>query len=146
MNELFQLLNGAAPTELLALAFLAFGIPFCLMAVASFVLSKIVGLQSEPDRRALLTVLPAYTGVTLLSVFGVDDASFWPLVLPLAGAPMALVIYWWWQKDFRSRWFDADEEIPLGTEIENDDWKIGLAAIVALFLAASVKVLLTRGF
>ena len=105
---------------------------------------EVVGLKAEPDRRALLTVLPAYIAVTLLSVFGMAGASFWPLIFPLAGAPIAFIIYWFWRKDFRSRWYENDDDLPDGTTLENDDWKIGLLAIFALIVVAAVKVFLTR--
>ncbi|MBA4043794.1 MAG: hypothetical protein C0471_05155 [Erythrobacter sp.] len=144
MGDAYELLRDATLGELALLTFLAFGMPFSFMAGVSWVLSKVVGLKAEPDRRALLTVLPAYIAVTLLSVFGMAGASFWPLIFPLAGAPIALIIYWFWRRDFRSRWYENDDEMPDGTTLENDDWKIGLLAIISLVVVAAIKVILTR--
>jgi len=62
----------------------------------------------------------------------------------LAAFPMALIIFWYWYGDFRSRW--VDEAAADGVRLENNNWKVGLAMLIATIVAAGIKVYLRHGF
>ena len=143
--ELAELFRNASAEDIAKLTFLIFGMPFCFMAVISVVLKFFVGLKAKPDRRAMLIVLPAYIIVVLAFVFGMSESGFFQIAMPVAGAPMALLIYWWWQSEFRKAWIDDANHLPEGVKLENDNWKVGLAALAALIAVAAIRVIFIRG-
>lgn len=141
VSELFA---GSSGSDIARLAIVIFGMPFIFMVVITWVLKFMVGLRSTPDHRAFLTVVPAYVIVTLVFIFGYAGAGWLQLLFPLATVPMAWLVFWWWRREFRAAWVDDVSQLPEGVGLANDDWKIGLGVLLALIVAAAIKVFLIR--
>ena len=135
-----EIMAEATPAEVAQMAFIILGIPFCFMVFLTFILKFFVALNSTPDRRAFWTVGPAYVIVTLVFLFSDMGSSFLKLAFPLAAVPMALLIYWWWRRDFRAAWVDDVADLPEGRGLANSDWRIGLGVVIALFVASAIRV------
>jgi len=120
-----------------------FILPLTAMAVVTMALVWFVALNARPLPRAAwmaglayLIIAPVYFFVPLngLQIAGGLLAAF----------PMALIIFWYWYGDFRSRW--VDEAAADGVRLENNNWKVGLAMLIATIVAAGIKVYLRHGF
>jgi hypothetical protein len=105
----------------------------------ALILSNIVALKSSPDRRALWTVAPGIllsVGVCESMAVEADMPFFSILFIALPG----LAVWWWFRRQFRRAWI-PDDQVPDGTALENDDWRVGVAAMLLLLLAGIFKVI-----
>ena len=111
-----------------------------VMSVASFVLHYFIALKSTPPKRAAWTAGLAYLGTTLAFIFG--GVEGYELIAPIAALPAGLIVFWYWRMDFRKSWVDDPELLPEGANLSNDDWRIGVAIVATVIVAAAFKVLL----
>jgi len=49
--------------------------------------------------------------------------------------------YYFWRNEFLKAWVDVPSELPEGVNLANDDWRIGVLMVVALFAIAAIKTL-----
>jgi hypothetical protein len=117
---------------LTALFVAACAIPIWAISLA---LHYIVALKSPPRMRAIWTVLPAYIATIGFMEFGGSPEM--ALYGPFAALPATAVMFWVWHRDFRRAWVDDAADLPDGVALANDDWRVGLAIVVA-FIAVAV--------
>lgn len=119
--------------------------PLALMAAASFFLSFFVALKAEPTRRAAWTAGLAYAGITLLCLLSLQETlGSWMLLLPFAFIPHGLLVYWYWRRELQAAWVEGEQELLDGDTMANDDWRMGVVALIALFAIAALKVFLRQ--
>lgn len=95
-----------------------------------------VGLKYPPNKRALWTVGLAYLAAVAFGVSG--GPTGFAFVWPLASLPPALVIFWYWRRDFSKNWYDDPDTMPEGVNTIDDDWKSGLTKLIALLVAGAL--------
>jgi len=111
-----------------------------LMWFATFILEHFVALRAAPERRAAWTVGIPYLLIASIPAFA--PTSTLSLLMPFVAIPPALVAYWFWRREFRRAWIDDDAELPGVVWLANDDWKAGLAFVVAAaVIAGSLRLL-----
>lgn len=120
-----------------------FILPLTAMAVVTMALVWFVALNARPLPRAAWMAGLAYLIIAPVYFF-VPLNGFQIAGGLLAAIPMALIIFWYWYGDFRSRW--VDEAAADGVKLENSNWKIGLGTLIAMIVVAGVKVYLRRRF
>ena len=123
-------------TDILLVIVLSVGISFGIIFIASIVLQRFIALKSLPDRRAAYTAGTAYLLAVGVIMFGGMVGYEW--TGPLVAAPGALAEYLMLRSGFRKRWVENDEAL-LDVQLENDDWRIGVAAVGAAAIAAFVR-------
>lgn len=107
--------------------------PALPVALFSFILHYFVALKSPPASRALWTAGLAYvaTSIFLTLTLPLEYAVY----IPFAAAPAGLVAYLFWRSDFTRDWLDRVEDLPEGTELLDDDWRVGLLRLGLMVLA-----------
>ena len=110
-------------------------------ALVSFVLSKIIALRSPPGRRAAWTSGLAAISALAASLSTPFDLA-WPFVV--AVLPAGLLTFWFWKREFHNAWVE-DHEVRDDTKLANDDWRVGLAALAAVLVAAAVRMIALKG-
>jgi hypothetical protein len=124
------------------IAFLFVGMPFVIIAVVSWVLHYFAALNSPPTKRAAWIVGIGYLAASAMWLFGGPEGDRWEG--PFAAIPGALLVFWWWRRDFRDGWIDDAHGVPEGVELANTDWRIGLVGVAGLMVAATIKVMFLR--
>lgn len=119
------------------------GMAFIVNFFVGFLLYRFVALNSPPERRAFWTVFPGYIAAGLAMVFGMSGlvSPLWSPIVPLPGA---LLMYWWLVRDLRKGWIENPEDLPDGVKLANSDWRMGLAGVAALIVAAAIRVMIRR--
>lgn len=115
------------------------GMGLALVAVISVPLHFVIALRSPPSQRAGWSAGLAYLITGLLLYFGGMDLLDW--LLPLFCLPGALIVFWFWRREYRRAWIDNPDLVPPGMTLENDDWRIGLATLFGFVFALAVKIL-----
>lgn len=111
--------------------------PMLIQFGSSLLLVKFVGLQSPPLRRAILTTAIAYA---LSVIAGISMApTEYVLWVPLVCAPATLFVYFYWKRIFVRAWYEDASLIPEGMTLANEDWRIGLYALVAAIALAFIQ-------
>jgi hypothetical protein len=136
----------ATALEFIEIAGLFTGVCFAMIFMLSFILQFIVALKARPARRALWSVAPPVVLVAL--AFGIwgpheDGMQLW---LPLAAIPAGLLAFGFWYFSFRRAWVNDPDNLPEGASLSNDDWKIGLAVVVAVLATNVLRNLFLHSF
>jgi hypothetical protein len=123
-----------------------FALLLCVLATtliwfATFVLENFIALKAPPERRAAWTVGIPYLLITI-SFAAFAPASTLSWLMPIVAVPPALVGYWFWRREFRRAWIDDDAEFPGVVWLAIDDWKVGLAFVLAAAVLAGALRLL----
>ena len=139
-----ELFRDGQPIEIAQILLLLAGMGFALLTPFVWVCGKIIGLNAQPDRRALWTMSASYAGAALVFIFG-SGGLISPLLAPLVPLPGAVVIYLWLRHTYRKAWVD-DDKAPHGLKLENSDWRIGVGVVVGAIIAAAIKVAAIRGY
>lgn len=116
--------------------------PLGVIAMASWLLHYFVALNLPPTQRAAWITGISYIIASALWLFGGPEGDRWEG--PFAAIPGGLIVFWFWQSDFRRDWIDHTQGVPEGVELANTDWRIGLAGLVSLLVAAAIKMTLLR--
>ena len=107
-------------------ALLIWGMAFCL--------KYFLGLMRRPFERTNLTVGIPYLLLSIGGLFFVPFSAYF-LLSPLAIAPGGLLVYWFVYQEFKEKWVDDPSQLPEGIEPENEDWRVGIKALlVSAFL------------
>lgn len=134
-----DLMADMASSDGLVIGLLFAGLGLALIAAISVPLHFVIALRSPPSQRAGWSAGLACLIASLLLYSGGLDLLDW--LLPLFCLPGALVVFWFWRREYRRAWIDRPEAAPAGKTLENDDWRIGLATLLAFVVAAAVKIL-----
>lgn len=137
-----RLISEGSPLEIAQMLLVVLGIGFVLMIPAVWVAGRIVALKERPEKRAVWTASIGYIFASLALLFAGDFVSPW--LAPLVPLPGAVAIFLWLRNTYRKGWVE-DHEIEEGMSLENSDWRVGLAFVVAAVIAATIKVLFIRG-
>ena len=127
-------MDGDSPL-LMGLLFVAANL--LIISMATIILHKFIALKMRPGPRAAWTIGIAYLLATAIWVFGGPPEAI--AYAPLAAVPGALLAYWYWQGEFRRAWVEDPNQLPEGVNLANDDWRIGLFAVVAAVIIAVLK-------
>lgn len=109
--------------------------PLLVIVGIAFVLHFFIALEATPSRRAGWTAGIAYLLATILFLFGGNLRPEQQIWVPLVCLPSALIVFLFWRNDFRRRWIENPDLLPEGMTIANDDWRIGLAEVLAFTVA-----------
>lgn len=115
------------------------GLSFVFVWGISNVLERFVALKSPPDKRAFWTVSPAIlVAIACLEpmVIGLEVPLYFSGLILLPG----LLVFLMHRQDYRKSWI-PDEEVTEDVSLQNDDWRIGLAAVLIVALAAGFRLL-----
>jgi hypothetical protein len=134
--------------EWLAICGVIVAIAFMAVFTLAWIFRKFIALTARPKKRAFLTVLPAY----IISIFAaetfvqpmlkIEENMIWiALATPVLAIPGAIATYLLWYYDFRRSWIDNIEDLPDGVELENDDWRFGVASIIVIAAVLAIRVL-----
>ncbi len=107
-----------------------------IITMISLGLKFFVALRSPPTQRAAWTAGLSYILTTMVFVFGGVEGYEW--AAPLVALPGALIVFWFWRKDFRRGWVDDPERLADGRTLQNDDWLTGLLQLLGLFAVAAL--------
>lgn len=136
-------MDKLAGTDMLAGAGLVALIALLINMPISFVLYRFVALNAPPERRAFWTIFPGYIGAAASVGFGMSGLVN-PILSVIIPIPGALLCYWWLLHDLRKGWIDNPDDLPEGVTLANSDWRVGLAGVVALIIAATIKVMIRK--
>lgn len=137
-----ELFRDGTPIEIAQMLLLLAGMGFALMTPLVWIFGKTLALKEKPDRRALWTTAAAYAGASLAFIFG-GGGFISPWLGPLVPLPGAILIFLWLRHTYRKGWVD-DDNVPEGTKLENSDWRVGVGVVIAVIVAAAIKVAFIR--
>lgn len=135
-------IGGGLMSETLVVVFIFLGTPLAVIAIVSWLLHYFVALNSPPTQRAASIVGISYVLASAFWLFGGPEGDCWEG--PFAAIPGALLAFWWWRSDFRKAWIDDAGGVPEGIKLANSDWKIGLFGLLAMIVAATIKMMFLR--
>lgn len=128
--------------DALELGLIIVGMPFAVIAISSWLLHYFVQLNAPPTQRAAWIVGIGYAISSTIWLFAGPAGDRWEG--PFAAIPGAALAFWWWRRDFRYAWIDDGEELPEGVSMANTDWRVGLFGLLAMLVAAAIKVTMVR--
>ena len=135
-----QFFHDGNLTDILKILIFLSGAGFLAVALFAWILGKLVALKQKPVRRARWTAGIAYACAAVLFIFAFGSAVP-PWLAPLVPVPGAIVIYLWLRAEYLKAWID-DDQVPDGTKLEHNDWRVGLGIIVTVVAVAALKALL----
>ena len=122
---------GSKVQDTATTAALWIAISLLIMWFISVLLHYFVALTAPPWKRAAWTAGIAYL-VTSLAVTFVTAGNPAPWA-PLIALPGGLIIFWYWHRAFRRAWIDSADDLPEGMSEANDDWRIAVLRLLAIF-------------
>lgn len=112
-----------------------------IMMGLSFPANMFIALKSPPTQRAMRVAGTLYVAVTVIFLFG--GMPEYLLVSPLIPALGALIVFWFWRREYRKAWIE-DADVDDTVTLENDDWKAGLIKLFGLLVTATIAAFIRR--
>ena len=126
--------------DTLSTAIILFIGPLTALIVVTWLLRFFVALKAPPRRRAAWTAGIGYIIVVGVCTYYIPGAYWW--VPPLTAIPGTLIMFWWWQREFRNAWIEASDEGFEDVKLANDDWRVGLLLLGGLIVLLAIRVVI----